>query len=402
MKTTMKVISTLFLGLLLLGPKSFAETKIGYWNVQRKGTNLFNQSEKIERLRAARAFGIGMIRLAPNKWMNGRPKNQEGDFLLGRPAFFKDINRQDLALLKKTLDQANELELKIVVTMLSLPGSRWKQHNHGTEDRRIWTEFSQQEQAISFWRQLAQALKGHPAVIGYNIRNEPSPELVEPQLKDWYSKDEYLKWYQQVKNNPADLNLFYKKVAKAIREIDLETPIILDSGFYASPWAFHVLEPVEDEKTLYSFHMYEPYSYTSRFNQGKYTYPGLAPIGESQAEKVDWNRSQIEVFLNPVIEWQKKYKVPSERIFVGEVGVFRANAGAERYLRDTISVLNAQKWHWAFYSFREDTWAGMDYELGIGKTGWNYWKAIEKGQMPGPDVYQKNSLSDFLKSEMKK
>ncbi|EEM02614.1 Cellulase [Bacillus pseudomycoides] len=68
----------------------------------------------------------------------------------------------------------------------------------------------------------------------------------------------------------ADLNKFYQKVVTSIREVDKETPIILDSGLYATPWAFKYLKPVKDNKTLYAFHMYEPYELTSqRENQNK-------------------------------------------------------------------------------------------------------------------------------------
>jgi len=74
---------------------------------------------------------------------------------------------------------------------------------------------------------------------------------------------------------------------------------------------------------------------------------------------------------------------------VGEVGVFRINDGAEAYLRDITQLLNSKKWHWAFYSFREDTWAGMDYELGTSR------------KMPGSEVYKPNSLSKSLKAALR-
>jgi len=38
---------------------------------------------------------------------------------------------------------------------------------------------------------------------------------------------------------------------------------------------------------------------------------------------------------------------------------------------------------WAFYSLREDSWDGMDYELGTAKVPWRYWQAIDQG-LPDP------------------
>lgn len=364
--------------------------KISYWNETRKGTNFFNSVEKPERWEAAKKFGVSFVRLAPNKWLNGRPEKELGNFLL-------DLNESDLKLLKQNLDEAEKNRLKVVLTLLSVPEGRWKQHNHGVEDRGIFEDFKKQDTAISFWKELAQKLKGHPALVGYNLRNEPSPELVNPKLEDWYTGD-YSAWYAKVKGTPADLNLFYAKVVKAIREVDTETPIVLDSGFYATAWGFKVLTPVDDKNVLYSFHMYEPYAYNSQFNKGKYHYPGMIPTGEGdKAPVVNWNKAQMEKYLVPIEEWQKKYGIASNRILVGEVGVYRTNPEAEKYLKDILEVLNGKKWHWAFYSFREDTWAGMDYELGTGKPGWKYWEAIEKGKMPGPEVYKSNSLSEMLK-----
>jgi hypothetical protein len=56
--------------------------------------------------------------------------------------------------------------------------------------------------------------------------------------------------------------------------------------------------------------------------------------------------------------------------------------GADRYMSDLISIFNQYGWHWAFYAFREDTWDGMDYELGSEKPNWKYWDAIEKEEQP--------------------
>ena len=56
----------------------------------------------------------------------------------------------------------------------------------------------------------------------------------------------------------------------------------------------------------------------------------------------------------------------------------RRLAGCKQYLEDVLTVLDKQQLHWAFYSFREDNWDGMDYELGAAKVPWRYWQAIER------------------------
>lgn len=375
-----------------------AGTKIAYWDTVRRGANFFNGTERIERFRAAKEFGIEVVRLAPSKWLNGRPEKEAGDFLIGPKGKYRGIVDKDIKCLKAVLDDAEKSGVKIVLTLLSLPGARWKEHNGGVEERALWEDFAVQKTAIEFWKDLARELKDHPALVGYNLRNEPSPELAKEKFTDWYSGD-YAKWYAKVKGTPADLNDFYRRAVNAIRDVDPKTPIVLDSGFYATPWAFSILEPVADDKILYSFHMYEPYAFTNFRNKGKFRYPGDAPIGEGdKPETVNWNKRELAKFLAVVSDWQKKHKVPANRIFAGEFGVYRANEGAAQYLADLTEIFNTQKWHWAFYSFREDTWEGMDYELGTTKVDAKYWSAIEKGQFP---TYRPNPVADVLKQALK-
>jgi hypothetical protein len=58
-----------------------------------------------------------------------------------------------------------------------------------------------------------------------------------------------------------------------------------------------------------------------------------------------------------------------------------ANSGAheksmelKNHLSDLIEIFNKNLWHWAFYSYREDVWDNMDYELGVGNVPWKYWE----------------------------
>ena len=379
-----------------------AESKINFWDGPRRGANFFNQIELKERFVAARQVGVEFVRLAPNKWLNGRPESRRGDFLLGRPERFSGLDTNDVALLRRVLDDAHAANLKVVLTMLSLPGSRWRQHNAGKQEFALWQDFERQQDALECWRQLAEALRDHPAVVGYNLLNEPCPErAAPPRLADWFTGD-YEAWQARVQDSPADVSRFYEKVVRVIREVDGDTPIILDSGFYATPWAFKVLRPVTDSKTLYSFHFYEPFAFTNHRNQGRYVYPGRIPTGEADAPPIeDWNRARMRSFLKPVRDWQQRWGVPVRRILVGEVGVYRRNTGAAQYLDDALSLFTGEGWHWAFYSYREDNWDGMDYELGASPPTAAYWEALEHGRMPGTEAYPGNPIFDVILNHLR-
>ena len=106
-----------------------------------------------------------------------------------------------------------------------------------------------------------------------------------------------------VGNSTADLNAFYAKVVAAIRSVDADTPIMLDAGLYAAPDAFVYLKPVEDAKTLYAFHMYEPYAFTEPKNSGRYRYPGKVPfVSHMQL----WDAQRVAWYLDNVAAWQRR------------------------------------------------------------------------------------------------
>lgn len=346
----------LFLGFaLFLTSVAWAEVKLEYWKVQRKGANFFNRVPTEDWFIAAKGVGIQFARLACDKWQGaGR------DFLLGNADAFKEISEVDFETLRGVLDQAQKHDIKVVITLLSLPGSRWRQNNDGQDDLQIWEDEDYQRQSVDFWIEFAKRLKDHPAVIGYNLLNEPHPERL------------------------ASLNLFYEKIVPAIRQVDSDTPIIVDTGLYAAPWAIGYLNPIDEKGILYSFHMYDPYAYTTRkINNEKYQYPGTFGEGD------------LREFLEPVSAWQQKFQIPSSQILVGEFGCDRTSIGAEKYLGDLIRIFDDRGWHWAFYAFREDCWGGMDYELGSEKLPWEDWEDFRHDN-PLFDVIKKGLLGRML------
>jgi endoglucanase len=337
----------LFIILLILLGCSFAKNeKINFWNKQRGGANIFNKEVKREDIIAAKKLKISFLRLMVDKF-----ESQEKDFLIGSSDKYIEINTQDLTRLKDILRICAEEDMPVIISTATLPGSRWLQNNNFEDDLRIWISNEYQIQAAEFWQDLAKELKDYPIVIGYNILNEPHLE----QLYEPYSTHiEYVNQEIIQKN----LFEFYKKIIVAIRYFDEETPIIIESSAYADPKALEYLIPQGDKKIIYSFHMYEPYEYTNKeINRDRFSYPGII------ADKY-WNKESLEAYMQSVINFQKRHNIPSNRILVGEFGAHRKSDGIENYFSDLIDIFNENKWHYAFYSFREDTWEGMDYELG--------------------------------------
>lgn len=361
---------------------------IDFWNSPRHGGNSFNRLPPDRSyFQALSGYGATWVRLSYDKW-----KPQGRDFLLGDADTYKGLSPQDLAQLKTVLDNAHAAGLKVVIAPLSLPGMRWSQNNQGQFDDRLWRDKRYWTQAATFWHDLAQELKDHPAVAAYNLINEPAPER-HGGLAEHAELQRMQQWYAGEQGGPRDLPALYRELVAAIREVDATTPIMVDAGWYAAADAFgYWPTALPDRRVLYSVHMYEPYSATSAPNMARkqpIPYPGPAPFG---GKRERWDGERVAAYLQKPLDWADAVGVPRSRLVVGEFGCMRRLAGCKQYLEDVLTVLDKQQLHWAFYSFREDNWDGMDYELGAAKVPWRYWQAIDKGE---PDPLARQATAEF-------
>ena len=349
--------------------------RLSFWDTQRRGTNFFNEVETRARFRAAREAGLGWVRLVPDKW-----KGAERDFLLGDAGDFEGIVPRDLAHLEEVLGWAEAEGMPVVMGMLNLPGARWVQQNDGKQDYRLWNQERYQEQAAAFWKELASKLKDHPAVVAYNPLNEPHP--AREAGHDDADAEGFPAWLEAHRGTTADLNLFYARIVGAIREVDPRTPILVEGYGHGSVRGLTHLSPVDDPAILYSFHFYDPWQYTARkANKSRYAYPDAMPAyWNGPGEK--WERDALANMMSPVVEWAVRHDISPHRVVAAEFGCDRQADGAREYLEDVVTALNERGWHWAFYSFREDAWDRMDYELGTGGLGAAYWEAVDRGETP--------------------
>lgn len=373
-----------------------AQTRMSFWDTPQHGGNSFNRLPPDQAyFNALHGYGATWVRLSYDKW-----KPEKRDFLLGNADAYKGLEAADLATLKATLDRAHAAGLKVVVTPLSLPGARWSQNNGDQFDDRLWSDKAYWKQAADFWRDVARALKGNPAIAAYNLVNEPAPER-KGGLREHASTQAMQRWYEQHRGTSRDLPLFYATVIKAIREVDPDTPIMVDAGWYGAADSFSYWPAaLDDKQVLYSFHMYEPYAATSGPNLKRakpYAYPGKVPFGDVNEY---WDRKRVDEYLQMPLAWARAHGIPMNRMVNGEFGCIRQLAGCKSYLEDVLTALDAAKVHWAFYSFREDAWDAMDYELGSNKVPWSYWKAMEEGR-PDPLKREATPLFETIRSRLR-
>ncbi|MGE0281763.1 MAG: glycoside hydrolase family 5 protein [Rhizobiaceae bacterium] len=361
---------------------------ISFWDSPQHGGNSFNRLPPDQPyFDALRGYGATWVRLSYDKW-----EAEDRDFLLGNADRYEGLKTRDLAMLRAVLDRAKKAGLKVVIAPLSLPGMRWAQNNGGKFDGRLWKDKAYWAQAASFWRDVAQELKGHPAVAAYNIVNEPAPEK-ENGLAEHAGPAVMEAWYAGRKGTAADLPAFYETVTAAIRKVDPLTPIMVDAGWYAAADSFSYWpHALSDNRVLYAFHMYEPYAAIGppNFKREKpFQYPGVVPYAGGSEP---WAADRVAAYVKQPFDWAAAKDIPSNRVVAGEFGCMRRMAFCKLYLEDVLSELDGLNAHWAFYSFREDSWDGMDYELGSGKVNWKYWDAIDKG---APDPVKRSPTVEF-------
>jgi endoglucanase len=200
--------------------------------------------------------------------------------------------------------------------------------------KKLFGSAANQDRLVSTWQRLAKHYKGRDIIWAYDIVNEPSQAGWQPGALIW--------------------NDLATRVARAIREIDAEKPLIIEPELFAVPEGFETLRPVPVNNVIYSVHMYNPGHFThSRVwnpKQTLWTYPGTI-------EGEHWDKAGLERALAPVIAFQKRYNV---HIYVGEFGAVRWAPGARDYLSDLIDIFEAHEWDWSIHAFRE--WHGWSPE----------------------------------------
>lgn len=105
--------------------------------------------------------------------------------------------------LEKAMDQAKEYDIKFVIDLHTPPGGKISSSN-----MRMFFEKKYADHFIEVWRRIAKRFKDHPQLYAYDLVNEPVQAMPAP----------YDYWNLQ------------RMAAEAIREIDPDTPIMIESN----------------------------------------------------------------------------------------------------------------------------------------------------------------------------
>jgi glycosyltransferase involved in cell wall biosynthesis len=319
------------------------------WNSGFGGVNMFSEAEDAD-FESAREAGITVVRFG------AVGDAQDLRYLVDEKGEQNLVSEQTINRLVAGIQRAADHGINVIVSLGHVPGRIFALEPE-RYDFRLWCSPEYGDRYVALWGILARHLRHFENVVGYDLLNEP---FTPDDVAQGYF-DEMLPTYA------GTLNALYQRTIAAIRKWDAQTRIILESTYWASPRTLPFLQTYDDPGIVYSFHMYAPPAYTIRaLNRSRFAYPGLVknwPDSE-WGDSIFWNKETIRTFLGEVKNWQISHGIADQNIFVGECGVCREVAGAQRYLFDVLDVLAEFRWSWAVFAFRDTEWDAMNYELG--------------------------------------
>ena len=195
-------------------------------------------------------------------------------------------------LLDRVIAWCRQAHLWVILDMHCAPGG---QTGTNIDDSwgYPWLFESEEEQthAAATWRTIAQRYRDEPAVLGYDLLNEPIPPPVN-------------------KYN-ARLEPVYRKIAGAIREVDPNHVIVLGGAQWDSN--FQVFGPPFDRNAIYTFHKY-------------------------------WTAPTQDV-IQSYLDFRERYQVP---LWMGESG-----ENQDSWIAQFTAMLEKNEVGWAFWPYKK-------------------------------------------------
>lgn len=227
-------------------------------------------------------------------------------------------------------------------------------------NNRVWADQAAQDGWVAMWQYTAQRYKDNPVVVGYDLMCEPNANEVgaypvgDP-LEVWDPET----FYADYGGTLYDWNQLYPRIVSAIREVDLETPVLVGGmGYSAVEWLPY-LQPVADLHVVYTFHQYEPFIYTHQEPpELTNTYPGSFDAdGDGEPDQVD--RAWLDDLLSTVDDFVAAHSVP---VAANEFGLMRWEPGADAFMDDQMDFLEQRGINYALWAW-DPAWSPWAEEV---------------------------------------
>jgi len=273
------------------------------------------------------------------KWGANLVRWQFNSFSAGSPQEYRKNLDDSIDKLISFAPDFRKAGIKVVFDMHTAPGGGLAELN-GSSCLRIYMEDDYLKLYVETWRHIAERLNGLDIIWGYDLINEPT--YGGQNVKYNYLKVQY-------------------EAAKAIREVDPETPIFVESDQMARVDAFPYLEPLPLKNIFYEFHFYIPEIYThqgvSEISRKNFKAGQVLSYPSQMGGDVMVDRAALSKMLEPVRDFQRKY---GAKLYCGEFSAIRWAPGAAQYIDDIASLLEELGCSWTYHAYRE--WQGWSVE----------------------------------------
>lgn len=242
-------------------------------------------------------------------------------FVVPRADFDTCCREEALLELDWLIDECEERGIRVIIDLHQFPGYYYM---GGQDDHRLWTDESVQESFVDFWRTIAGRYADRGDVIyGYDLLNEPN----EVSAETWIG--------------------VAQKAIDAIREVDTQHAVIIESIDWAQPRTFSSLLPVNDDNAIYSFHFYQPLEFAQQRQRPPYV--------EQKYPSEEWSKNYLRDVLQPVRDFQLKHEA---RILAGEfcVVAWAPTDSRTAYLRDVMELFEEYGYDYTYSHYMD--WGG--------------------------------------------
>lgn len=261
------------------------------------------------------------------------------------------MDEKALNNLKELIEMIGKADMFVVISFRTGPGRSEFTFYWGEDDEwfdksyyndMVWKEEAAQIAWAKMWKETVKIFKDNPYVVGYDLMVEPNSNDV--WLDIWEPDD----FYSQYKNTLYDWNSLFPQIINIIREEDNSTPILVGGMAYSAVNWFQYIIPVQDSKTVYTIHQYEPYIYTHQKSDDNYTYPGDFDADyDGKTDHVD--RNWLQKLLNRADNFRTSKNII---IACNEYGVARWAKEAYKFLDDQMNIfeemgMNYAIWEWS-------------------------------------------------------
>lgn len=278
------------------------------------------------------------------------------------PDFYQEhIRRYIDHSIPRVLDLGAKYGIMVILDLHMVPGG-----GQMREGKAIFDSREDVERFCAIWEEIATKFKGHPALYGYDLFNEPR------------------------QTRPAEFDFWeiQRLAAERIRRIDPETPIYVQSNMLASQYTFDTLSPIDLDNIIYEVHCYDPFVYTHTpytkadrlAGKPRFAYPG-------KILNAEWNAESIKSHLGRVIDFAEQHQA---KIYVGEFSARAGSPGAAQYLRDSITVFEELGWDWTYHAFREAKVWSVEHD-----------GASDDELVPVPDTDRKQVLLEAFRKNLR-